>query len=64
MKLGPPGLISHMWGVTLPNSSNNSTGISKPQSLAMAGMCRTVLVDPPSAKSTRMAFSNAFDVII
>jgi len=33
-----------------------------PASLAMAGRCRTVFVEPPSAMSTTMAFLKALGV--
>ena len=40
--------------------SNVIIGSVVPVSLAMADRCSTVFVEPPSAESTAMAFSNAF----
>ena len=56
--------MSAIWGVVLLRSSKTSRGSLTPASRAIAGMWSTVLVDPPSAISTLMAFSKAFRVII
>lgn len=51
-----------MHGVFLLNPSKASKLTLRPSSVAMAGKCKTTLVEPPIAKSTRIAFSTAFSV--
>ena len=59
-RLGVPlGIMLQMWGPFLPISSKVDSGRVKPASLAMAGRCNVVLVDPPNAMSIAMAFSKA-----
>ena len=55
----PLGIMLHKWGTFLPIASKVDSGRVKPASLAIAGRCNVVLVEPPSAMSSAMAFSNA-----
>ncbi len=56
--------MEQRFGVSWEILSNRSTSISMLASLPMAGICRTVFVEPPMAISTLMAFSKAFLVKI
>ena len=49
----------HRQGTRREIASMSSSVKSTPASLAMARMCRTVLVEPPMATSRLMAFSKA-----
>ncbi len=55
----PPGLVSAMWGTRAATRLKSSSARSTRASLAMASRCSTALVEPPSAMTTAMAFSNA-----
>ena len=55
----PWGLVSAMWGTRLATVLKSSRARSTRASLAMARRCSTALVEPPSAMTTAMAFSNA-----
>ena len=60
IRLFPPGLILQIYGTSWLNLSNKSIVTSTPStSFAIAGICNVVFVEPPNAKSTFIAFSNA-----
>ena len=60
----PKGRTSAMCGTRLPMRSKSSSVSSTRASRAMASRCRTALVEPPSAMTTAIAFSNASRVRI
>ena len=60
----PPGLILQMYAALRLISSNFCSGRSRPASWAMAGRWSTVLVEPPMAMSTAMAFSKDSTVMM
>ncbi len=55
----PLGIMLQRCGTFRPITSKVESGKVTPASWAMAGKCRVVLVEPPNAMSTAMAFSNA-----
>ncbi len=60
----PAGLVSAMWGTRAATRLKSSSASSTRASAAMASRCSTALVEPPSAMTTAMAFSNASLVMI
>ena len=55
----PPGLVSAMCGTRAATRLKSSSASSTRASAAMASRWSTALVEPPSAMTTAMAFSNA-----
>ena len=53
-----------MWGTLAAMRLKSSRSSSTRASCAIASKCRTALVEPPSAITTEIAFSNAFLVMI
>ena len=62
MTYWPLGLMLVRCGISLENSSNVFRLILIPKSEAIAGRCSAVLVEPPMAMSTRIAFLNESSV--
>ena len=60
----PKGFTSASSGVRSPIRLKSSSSRSTCASCAIAIRCRTALVEPPSAMTTVIAFSNAFLVMI
>ncbi len=58
------GATLQIHGVTRDKSSMSSESKSTPASCAAAKRCSTVLVEPPMAISTRIAFAKASRVAI
>ena len=55
----PCGFMSAMCGTRAPTRLKSSSSSSTRASLAIASRCSTAFVEPPSAMTTAMAFSNA-----
>ena len=60
----PCGFVSAMCGTIAPMRLKSSSSSSTRASCAMASRCSTALVEPPSAITTAIAFSNASFVMI
>ena len=60
----PCGFVSAMCGTRAATLLKSSRASSTRASVAMASRCSTALVEPPSAITTAMAFSNASLVMI
>ena len=58
----PDGFRSHSTGTLRRIVSKSSSARATPAARAIASRCSTALVEPPSAMTTAMAFSNALRV--